>query len=88
LHPTQLYSSLNALFIFFVLLGLRRIKRFEGEVFWAYVLLYGVTRSIIEFFRGDDRGVFVAGVVSISQFIGIIMAAVAIAMIIRLRARG
>jgi len=87
LHPTQVYSSLNGLIIFVLLMGLRRRKRFEGQVFWSYVLLYGITRSIVEFFRGDDRGVLVAGIFSTSQFIGAAMAAVAIAMMISLRLR-
>jgi phosphatidylglycerol:prolipoprotein diacylglycerol transferase len=87
LHPTQLYSSLNGLFMFVVLMGLRRVKAFEGQIFWAYVLLYGVTRSIIEFFRGDDRGVLIGGIVSTSQLIGVIMAAIAIGMMMVLRSR-
>ena len=87
LHPTQLYSSLNGLFIFFVLVGIRRIKGFEGQIFWTYVLLYGVTRSIIEHFRGDERGMFVEGMFSTSQLIGLIMAVIAIAMMIILRRR-
>ena len=87
LHPTQLYSSLNGLFIFFVLVGIRRIKGFEGQIFWTYVLLYGVTRSIIEHFRGDERGMFVEGMFSTSQLIGLIMAVIAIAMMIMLRRR-
>ncbi|MBW1677106.1 MAG: prolipoprotein diacylglyceryl transferase [Deltaproteobacteria bacterium] len=87
LHPTQLYSSLNGLFIFFVLVGIRRIKGFEGQIFWTYVLLYSVTRSIIEHFRGDERGMFVEGMFSTSQLIGLIMAVIAIAMMIMLRRR-
>ncbi len=87
LHPTQLYSSLNALCIFVILMYLRRIKAFEGQVFWTYVLLYGVTRSIIEFFRGDDRGILVAGMVSISQLISFVTAVIAVAMILILRRR-
>jgi phosphatidylglycerol:prolipoprotein diacylglycerol transferase len=87
LHPTQLYSSLNALLVFVVLVLLRRIKSFEGQIFWMYVLLYGLSRSILEFFRGDERGTLVADMVSTSQLIGVIMAAMAIAMIIVLRPR-
>ena len=87
LHPTQLYSSFNNLLMFFVLMALSRVKRFEGQIFWAYVLLYGVSRSFIEFFRGDDRGILVGDVVSMSQLIGVTMAAVAIAMMIVLRRR-
>ena len=87
LHPTQLYSSLNSLFIFLLLAGLGRIKSFDGQIFWAYVLLYGVTRSILEHFRGDERGMFLGGMLSISQLIGLIMAVIAIAMMIILRRR-
>jgi phosphatidylglycerol:prolipoprotein diacylglycerol transferase len=87
LHPTQLYSSLNSLFIFLVLVGLRRIKRFDGQIFWVYVLLYAVMRSILEHFRGDERGMFIEGMLSTSQLIGLIMAVMAIAMMIILRRR-
>jgi phosphatidylglycerol:prolipoprotein diacylglycerol transferase len=87
LHPVQLYSSLNGLFIFLVLMGIRRIKGFEGQIFWTYVLLYAVTRSILEHFRGDERGMFVGGLLSTSQLIGVIMAVIAITVMIILRRR-
>jgi phosphatidylglycerol:prolipoprotein diacylglycerol transferase len=87
LHPTQLYSSLNGLVIFLFLLFLRRRKSFEGQLFWIYVLLYGVSRSFIEVFRGDERGVIIEGLASTSQFIGIIMAGVAVVMLWMLSAR-
>lgn len=87
LHPTQLYSSLNGLVIFGLLTWLKRVKRFQGQIFWTYVLLYSVTRSIIEFFRGDDRGILLGGMISISQFIGVIAAAIAVAMIVVLTRR-
>ena len=53
LHPTQLYeASLEFLnFLFLIWLGKR--QRFVGEIFGAYMMLYGVERGIIEFFRGD-----------------------------------
>ncbi|MDY6838496.1 MAG: prolipoprotein diacylglyceryl transferase [Thermodesulfobacteriota bacterium] len=84
LHPTQLYSSLNGLLIFAVLVGLRRLQRAQGQIFWAYVLLYGVSRSIIECFRGDDRGVLLGGIISTSQMIGVAMAVIAMAMLVLL----
>jgi phosphatidylglycerol:prolipoprotein diacylglycerol transferase len=87
LHPTQIYSALNALLIFFVLVAFKRIKRFEGELFWIYVLLYGVARFIIEHFRGDERGMFIEDLLSTSQLIGLIMAAIAVVMLLILRRR-
>jgi len=87
LHPAQIYSSLNGLVIFLVLVVLRRIKTFEGQIFWTYVLLYGVSRFILEWFRGDERGMFLQGMFSTSQLLGLIMAVIATAMIIVLRRR-
>ena len=72
-HPTQLYSSLNDLFIFLILTVVKRFKKFDGLLIWLYVLLYSITRSIIEIFRGDDRGFLFEGTLSVSQFIGIIL---------------
>ena len=53
LHPTQLYSSLSGLSIFFILLVLQRYKKFDGQVFASYFIIYPIFRIIIERFRGD-----------------------------------
>ncbi len=74
LHPTQLYSAAANLFIFLVLLGIRKRKRFHGQIFFLYLFLYGALRSVIEIFRGDDRGAFVLNIFSVSQTIGISVA--------------
>ena len=87
LHPTQLYSSVNALFIFLVLMIAKRYKRFDGFLIWLYVLLYAITRSIIEIFRGDARGLVIKDVLSTSQFIGIIMGVISIFMLFYLGAK-
>lgn len=84
LHPTQLYSSITSLAIFGFLYLLRYRKRFDGQLFWIYVLLYGVSRLFIEIFRGDFRGVLIFEILSVSQTVGGIMAAVAIVMLILL----
>jgi phosphatidylglycerol:prolipoprotein diacylglycerol transferase len=85
LHPVQLYAAANAFLIYVVLIRLRRHKKFEGELFWLYTLLYAITRSVIEFFRGDYRGSLFGGLLSTAQTIGIVMALVAILMLIYLR---
>jgi phosphatidylglycerol:prolipoprotein diacylglycerol transferase len=54
LHPTQLYMSLNCLWLFFVLEVIRRKSRYAGQTFAAMIVLYAVTRGVfIEPFRGD-----------------------------------
>jgi phosphatidylglycerol:prolipoprotein diacylglycerol transferase len=83
LHPTQIYLSLNALVIFGILMWLSKRKSFDGQIIWAYGILYSIGRFIIEFYRDDDRGV--VGMFSTSQIIGIIVFAVSIIMLFLLR---
>lgn len=82
LHPTQLYEAAAELLIFvFLLTTERRGHRFAGRTFWTYVFMYAVTRYAVEIYRGDPRGV-VFGAMSTSQFISIILAPLAIAMLV------
>jgi phosphatidylglycerol---prolipoprotein diacylglyceryl transferase len=88
LHPTQIYLSLNALLIFLVLQWAYRRKTFDGEVFWLYVLLYAISRGILEVWRGDlVRGFVIPGVLSTSQFIGFLTALLAAGMLFYLSRR-
>ena len=57
-HPTQLYSSLAALVIFTIMWRIRRKPRFTGQVTLVFLLLYPVTRFVIEFYRADPRGMW------------------------------
>ena len=83
LHPTQLYEAGAELLILIVLLVTERKGRpFPGRTFWLYMLLYAVSRFVIEFFRGDERGtVFMF---STSQFISLLLAPLAVAMLVYL----
>lgn len=56
LHPTQLYEAGANLLIFAILMFFRRHKKFSGQVFLVYGMLYATARFIIEFYRGDPRG--------------------------------
>ncbi|MBU2621537.1 MAG: prolipoprotein diacylglyceryl transferase [Proteobacteria bacterium] len=87
LHPTQLYSAFNNLAIFLLLFFLRKRKDYDGQLFWIYVLIYGITRSFIEIFRADFRGEFHYGIFSVSQVVGGVMAVVSLIMLFILRKR-
>jgi len=68
--------------IFLILQWAYRRKTFEGEVFWLYLLLYSITRGILEIWRGDlVRGFVIPGVLSTSQFIGVLVALASAAML-------
>ncbi|MCF8067477.1 MAG: prolipoprotein diacylglyceryl transferase [Desulfobacterales bacterium] len=84
LHPTQLYSALNNIIIFAILWFYRNRKQTDGQVFCLYILLYGVSRSMIELLRDDFRGHIFFGILSVSQLIGLVLALFAVVMFIRL----
>jgi phosphatidylglycerol:prolipoprotein diacylglycerol transferase len=86
LHPTQLYEAGAELLILGILLVFeRRGRPFPGRTFWTYMLLYAVSRFVIEFYRGDPRGM--VGSFSTSQFVSLLLAPVAILMLAVLRRR-
>jgi len=63
----------------------RRGKPFEGRTFWLYMLLYAISRYIVEIYRGDERGILMG--MATSQFISILIVPLAIVMLLRLRSR-
>ena len=87
LHPTQVYEAgAEAVILAFLLIFERRGRPFPGRTFWTYMLLYGVSRFAIEFYRGDSRGM-VFDVLSTSQFVSVILVPLAIVMLIVLGRR-
>lgn len=78
LHPTQLYSVIINLILFGILLRWRRRTKFQGELFLVFMILYAITRFLVEIFRNDPRGVYLDGLISTSQIISIIVIFIAI----------
>ena len=56
LHPTQIYHSLAGIVTFLLLVAFRNKTRISGHLFAMLLVVYGIFRFTIEFFRGDDRG--------------------------------
>jgi phosphatidylglycerol:prolipoprotein diacylglycerol transferase len=52
-HPSQIYDSLLSLTLYLGLAWLFRRRKFDGQVFGAYLVGYALLRSFIEMFRGD-----------------------------------
>lgn len=72
LEPTQLFESAVELANFFILMWMFKRKKFDGQVFAAYVILYGVARYFLEFIRDDPgRGSVFGGIMSGTQLISI-----------------
>lgn len=72
IHPWPLYESFADLAIFAVLMVLFSRRKFSGQVFLVYVLLYAAARGLLEFLRGDEvRGLYFHDTVSLSQIVAL-----------------
>ncbi|MFP4476570.1 MAG: prolipoprotein diacylglyceryl transferase [Desulfatibacillaceae bacterium] len=73
LHPTQLYAALHNFAIFGILYVFFARRKFDGQILGMYFVLYAAARFTVEFFRGDERGAYLFGVLSPAQGIGVVM---------------
>ncbi len=92
LHPTQLYEAGATLLLFFFLLWLHKRKRFSGQVFLSYAIIYSILRFLIELLRDDPRG-DIGGLTTLtglssSQMISILLGASALILFFIRRRRG
>jgi phosphatidylglycerol:prolipoprotein diacylglycerol transferase len=73
--PTQLYSSLYAFLIFFILLGIKKYKKYDGYLFLNFLVLYSISRFTIEFFRFYEYNYKVFNLLTITQaiLIGVVL---------------
>ena len=55
-HPTQLYHTFFDLIIFFVLLKLRKNEKYNKNLFFIFLVLYGIFRIFVDFFRDYGDG--------------------------------
>ena len=56
IHPTQIYECLLNLALYGALAWLFRKRKFDGQIFTAYLLGYASVRFMMEFLRDDSRG--------------------------------
>ncbi len=72
LHPTQIYSSLSALILFFVSSWYFRHRPRDGAVLAFGWLTYPIIRFVIEWIRNDEPGRFNT-TLTISQWVSVVL---------------
>jgi phosphatidylglycerol:prolipoprotein diacylglycerol transferase len=80
-HPTFLYEALWSLGTILLIVVYFRFRKFNGEVFFVYVLSYGIGRFWIERLRTDQLIIGTTGIPA-SQLLAGILVVVALFMII------
>jgi phosphatidylglycerol:prolipoprotein diacylglycerol transferase len=72
-HPTEIYSGLLNFALYLFLAWLFRRKKFDGQIFSTYLLCYAITRSFVEYFRGDYTNLHYHLGLTPAQWIGVPM---------------
>ncbi len=72
IHPTQLYSAINALLLCLVLLAWEPFSRRDGELMALLLTIYPVTRFLIEMVRDDEPTIWITGL-TISQNLSLLV---------------
>ena len=80
-HPTFLYESLWNLCVLLFLIWYSPKKKFHGEVFCLYLLLYGIGRFWIEGLRTDQLIFFGTGL-AVSQMLAVALVVVSLGIIL------
>lgn len=71
--PTQLIASGAALIIFGLLLFILRKKMRDGSMFSLFLILYGIDRFVVDFFRHYSADAMKLGLISFSQLTSIVL---------------
>ncbi len=77
LHPTQLYSSINAALLAWLLWSFYPFRKRDGQVIGLLLAIYPISRFLLEIIRIDESAVFGTGL-SISQNISLFLLAGAV----------
>jgi phosphatidylglycerol:prolipoprotein diacylglycerol transferase len=75
-HPTQIYSAIDAAILAWLLWSYYPFRRRDGEVTALMLTIHPITRFLLEIIRTDEPAVFGTGM-SISQNISLVLLAVA-----------
>ena len=73
LHPTQLYEAFAEFLIFTLLYIKVRKSHSPGDVISLYMILYGFTRFVVEFYRYHEQGNLMGGPFDTSQWISLVL---------------
>lgn len=86
-HPTFFYESVWCLFSFVILfIALKKFRKFSGQLFLMYGVLYGLERSVVEGMRSDSLYIGSSNI-RVSQLISIILMTVCLVLLIVLLVR-
>lgn len=86
LHPTEIYDALLNFAAYLFLAWLYRRKKYDGQIFGLFLVIYACTRSFVEIFRGDYPEYYLGGWATPAQLVSAgILVAGAVLLVLRRR---
>jgi len=76
-EPTQIYSAIAGITIFFILRRLEYLNKKDGFIVINFLLMYGIYRFFIEFLRNHLPNDFIFGLITQGQIVSILMVLIA-----------
>jgi phosphatidylglycerol:prolipoprotein diacylglycerol transferase len=88
-HPTQIYESILCLGLYAGLAWLYRRKKFDGQIFAAFLVGYAAIRFFVELFRGDYPAdqLFLGGALTPAHIASLLIFAIGVVLFFVLSAR-
>lgn len=78
IHPTQIYAVLGDIMIFCILIYIREYKKFNGQIFLSFFILYAFFRMIIDNFRFYNNFERILDIIPITQVLSFVIWSIAI----------
>lgn len=83
-HPTSIYEFIQSVIIFAILWPLRKKAYPDGTIFWLYLILSGVARFVVEFWRVNPA---VGLGMTEAQWFSLVLASLGLWLVIRPRSQ-
>jgi len=85
-HPSQIYESIKNFAIFAVLWLIKDKKLPKGFMFWSFIAMYGLFRTIVEFFRQPDEQIgFILNYFSMGQLLSFPLFLIGVYMLFKIK---
>ena len=79
-HPTQIYEAIGMVLTYGVLMSLTKRRVFRGQIFAAFLVLYGIVRFVVEFWREQSGAESIKAGLSTGQWASLLVAFVGLAL--------
>lgn len=73
IHATQLYSAVAGLAMFFILMRIEKVKKFDGALFWYFLGMYGIWRFFVDFLRYYEPSEYIMLDLTFNQIISLLI---------------